>query len=114
VIQRAIEDVAQTVQRMRAFDMPRGLERTLSPVDLNQILAQVIDLTRVRWHNMPQERGVVVRVETDFTHELPKVLGAESEGARRAHQSHAERGGRAARRRPDHAAHARRSRATKK
>jgi PAS domain S-box-containing protein len=79
VIQRAIEDVAQTVQRMRAFYMPRGLERTLSPIDLNQILAQVIDLTRVRWHNMPQERGVVVRVESDFMHDLPKVLGAESE-----------------------------------
>ena len=79
VIQRAIDDVAQTVQRMRAFYLPRGLDRTLSPIDLNQILAQVIDLTRVRWHNMPQERGVVVRVESDFSHELPKVLGTESE-----------------------------------
>ena len=79
VIQRAIEDVAQTVQRMRAFYLPRGLERTLSPIDLNQVLAQVIDLTRVRWHNMPQERGIVVRVESDFAHDLPKVLGAESE-----------------------------------
>ncbi len=49
VIQRAIEDVAQTVQRMRAFYMPRGLELTLAPVDLNLILAQVIDLTRARW-----------------------------------------------------------------
>ncbi len=79
VIQRAIEDVAQTVQRMRAFYLPRGLERTLSPIDLNQVLAQVVDLTRVRWHNMPQERGIVVRVESDFAHDLPKVLGAESE-----------------------------------
>jgi PAS domain S-box-containing protein len=79
VIQRAIEDVAQTVQRMRAFYMPRGLERTLAPIDLNQILAQVIDLTRVRWHNMPQERGVVVRVESDFTQDLPMVLGTENE-----------------------------------
>jgi signal transduction histidine kinase/ActR/RegA family two-component response regulator len=79
VIQRAIEDVAQTVQRMRAFYMPRGVETTLSPIDLNLILAHVIDLTRARWHNMPQERGVVVRVETHFATDLPKVLGAESE-----------------------------------
>jgi len=79
VIQRAIEDVAQTVQRMRAFYMPRGLERTLSPIDLNQVLVQVIDLTRVRWQNMPQERGVVVRVESDLAPDLPRVLGAESE-----------------------------------
>jgi signal transduction histidine kinase/ActR/RegA family two-component response regulator len=79
VIQRAIEDVAQTVQRMRAFYMPRGLELTLAPMDLHQILTQVIELTRARWTNMPQERGVVVNVETDFAAELPKVLGAESE-----------------------------------
>jgi len=79
VIQRAIEDVAQTVQRMRAFYMPRGLELTLAPVDLNQILAQVIDLTRARWSNMPQERGIVVSVESDFSPDLPRVLGAESE-----------------------------------
>ena len=79
VIQRAIEDVAQTVQHMRAFYAPRGLERTLSPTALNQVLAQVIDLTRVRWQNMAQERGVVVRVDTDFAPDLPNVLGAESE-----------------------------------
>jgi len=79
VIQRAIEDVAQTVQRMRAFYMPRGVELTLAPIDLNQILAQVIDLTRARWSNMPQERGIVVSVESDFAPDLPRVLGAESE-----------------------------------
>ena len=79
MIQRAIDDVAQTVQRMRAFYTPRGLERTLSPTDLNQVLAQVIDLTRVRWQNMAQERGVVIRVDSDFAPDLPKVLGAESE-----------------------------------
>ena len=37
VIQRAIDDVARTVQRMRAFYLPRGLELTLAPVDVNQI-----------------------------------------------------------------------------
>jgi PAS domain S-box-containing protein len=79
VIQRAIDDVAQTVQRMRAFYMPRGLEATLAPVDLNTILAQVIDLTRARWSNMPQERGIVVRVESHLAPDLPKVLGAEGE-----------------------------------
>ena len=72
MIQRAIEDVAQTVQRMRAFYMPRGLEPTLAPIDVNQILPQVIDLTRARWSNMPQERGMVVSVESDLAPDLPK------------------------------------------
>jgi len=79
VIQRAIEDVAQTVQRMRAFYLPRGLERTLSPVDLHPLLTQVIDLTRARWQNMPQERGIVVKVVTEFAADPSSILGAESE-----------------------------------
>jgi PAS domain S-box-containing protein len=79
VIQRAIDDVARTVQRMRAFYLPRGMEHTLAPVDINQILMQVIDLTRARWSNIPQERGVVVHVESDLDAGLPDVLGAENE-----------------------------------
>jgi PAS domain S-box-containing protein len=79
VIQRAIDDVARTVQRMRAFYLPRGLELTLAPVDLNEVLMHVIDLTRARWSNMAQERGVVVHVESDLAPELPKILGAENE-----------------------------------
>jgi signal transduction histidine kinase/ActR/RegA family two-component response regulator len=79
VIQRAIDDVARTVQRMRAFYLPRGLELTLSPVDLNEILMQVIDLTRARWSNMPQERGVVITVEPDLETDLPKILAADNE-----------------------------------
>jgi PAS domain S-box-containing protein len=79
VIQRAIDDVARTVQRMRAFYMPRGLELTLTPVDVNQIITQVIDLTRARWSNMPQERGVVINVSSELGSALPQILGAENE-----------------------------------
>ncbi len=79
VIQRAIEEVGRTVQRMRAFYLPRGLEFTLAPVDINQLLLEVIDLTRARWTNIPQERGVVVHVESDLAPDLPKILGAQNE-----------------------------------
>ncbi len=79
VIQRAIEDVAGTVQRMRAFYMPQGQEMTLAPVDVNQVLLQVIDLTRARWSNMALERGVVVQVLSDLASDLPRILGAENE-----------------------------------
>jgi PAS domain S-box-containing protein len=79
VIQRAIDDVARTVQRMRAFYMPQGHELTLAPVDVNQTINQVIELTRARWSNMPQERGVVVQVGTELEPGLPRILGAENE-----------------------------------
>lgn len=79
VIQRAIDDVSRTVQRMRAFYLPRGLELTLSPIDINEIVKQVIDLTRARWSNMPQERGIVVQVTTELEEGLPYILGADNE-----------------------------------
>ena len=79
VIQRAIEDVSRTVQRMRAFYMPRGPELTLTPVEANQVIMQVIDLTRARWSNMPQERGIVIEVRHELADGLPGILGAESE-----------------------------------
>jgi PAS domain S-box-containing protein len=79
VIQRAIDDVSRTVQRMRAFYLPRGLELTLAPVDVNRIVLEVIELTRARWSNIPQERGVVINVQSDLAPDLPKILGAENE-----------------------------------
>jgi PAS domain S-box-containing protein len=79
VIKRAIDDVSRTVQRMRAFYLPQGHELTLSPVEMNPLVAQVIDLTRARWSNMPQERGIVIHVNTELEPDLPRILGAENE-----------------------------------
>src|SRR4029077_14448337 len=56
-IQRAIDDVAQTVARMREFYRPREEQLTLQPVDLNLLVQQVVDLTRARWSDMAQRRG---------------------------------------------------------
>jgi PAS domain S-box-containing protein len=79
VIQRAIDGVASTVARMRDFCRPRDSESALAPVDLNRTLQQVLDLTRARWSDMPQERGVVIRMQTGFDTDLPMIQGAESE-----------------------------------
>lgn len=78
-IQRAIEDVAQTVTRMREFYRTREPRLDLVQIDLNVIAQQVIDLTRVRWRDVPQESGVVIELQTSFEASLPKVMGAEHE-----------------------------------
>jgi CheY-like chemotaxis protein len=79
VIRQAIEDVAQTVSRLREFYRPREVQLSLQHVDLNAIVQQVIELTRARWSDMPQERGIVIRLETQLADDLPQVLGAETE-----------------------------------
>jgi PAS domain S-box-containing protein len=78
-IQRANEDVAQTVARMREFYRPREAELVLSPVNLNEVAQDVIGLTRARWSDMPQERGVVIEVDTSLTPNAPVVPGVEAE-----------------------------------
>jgi PAS domain S-box-containing protein len=79
VIQRSTGDVAQTVARMREFYRQREPELMLLPVDLNELVRQVLDLTRARWHDIAQQRGAVISVETDLAPELPAILGSESE-----------------------------------
>ncbi len=78
-IQRAIEDVAQTVSRMREFYRQREPQMVLARVDLNRLVDQVVSLTRARWNDLPQERGVVINLQTESAPDLPAVMGAESE-----------------------------------
>jgi PAS domain S-box-containing protein len=79
VIHRAIDDVGQTVSRMRMFYRQREPELALTPLDLNDLLKQVAVLTRARWSDIPQERGIVIDLKTDLAPELPRVMGAENE-----------------------------------
>jgi nitrogen-specific signal transduction histidine kinase/ActR/RegA family two-component response regulator len=79
VIQRSIDDVARTIARMREFSRPRERELVPAPVNLNEVLQQVADVTRARWSDMPRKHGIVVRMDTDFTATPPIVMGAENE-----------------------------------
>ncbi|HZO22682.1 MAG TPA: ATP-binding protein [Steroidobacteraceae bacterium] len=79
IIQRAIEDVAATVARMREFYRPRESTLQLAPVELNEVVEQVVALTRARWSDLPQQRGVVVHVRTELTSKLPAIMGVGSE-----------------------------------
>jgi PAS domain S-box-containing protein len=78
-IQRAIHDVAATVARMREFYRQRESQLTLTGVHLNPLVQQVVDLTRARWSDMPQQRGMVIQMRTELAEDLPAVMGIESE-----------------------------------
>lgn len=78
-IQRAVDDVAETVSRLREFYRPRESQLVVASVDLNKMLDHVVDLTRVRWENISQQRGIVIEVRVDQASRLPAILGVESE-----------------------------------
>jgi signal transduction histidine kinase/ActR/RegA family two-component response regulator/uncharacterized membrane protein affecting hemolysin expression len=78
-IQRAIEDVAGTVARLREFYRPREVQLQLARVDVNQLVIQVLELTHARWSDMAQQRGAMIDVKQELEPDLPEIMGAEGE-----------------------------------
>jgi CheY-like chemotaxis protein len=78
-IQRAIEDVAETVARMREFYRPREPQIVLGRIHINRSVQQIIELTRARWGDVAQQRGIMIELRTQLADDLPELIGAESE-----------------------------------
>jgi signal transduction histidine kinase len=78
-IEHAVSDVAQTVSRMREFYRPSEPQLALSSVDLNRLVPQVTNLTRVRWSDIALKTGIVIEMRSELAPDLPAVLGVESE-----------------------------------
>jgi signal transduction histidine kinase/ActR/RegA family two-component response regulator len=79
VLQRAVSDVAQTVTRMQELYRPRAADKTFGPIELAKLIDQVLVLTRSRWRDIPQERGIVIEVIKILQADLPRVRGVDSE-----------------------------------
>src|SRR5207237_1918525 len=78
-IQHAVDDVAETVTRMREFYRQREPQLATTPVAMNRLMQQVLDLTRVRWNDMPQQRGGMIHLHTEWVPDPPPIMGVESE-----------------------------------
>lgn len=78
-IQHSIQDVAGIVARLREFYRQRDQQTELFPVLLNHVAKEVVKLTRARWVDMPQERGIVIDMDLQLAEALPEVLGIETE-----------------------------------
>jgi signal transduction histidine kinase/CheY-like chemotaxis protein len=78
-IQRAINDVAATVMRMREFYRRGEAQLLLVPVQLNEVVPQVVELTRARWSMLPQQRGITIEQRAELQDGLPTIMGAGNE-----------------------------------
>ncbi len=79
IIQRAVDDVAQTVARMGEFYRQREPQVVLVPVDLNKLVRQVVDLTRARWSDMTLQRGVSIEMRLELSSNTTPIAVAESQ-----------------------------------
>jgi signal transduction histidine kinase/CheY-like chemotaxis protein len=78
-IRTAGEDIAHIVARLREFYRRRDEKEQLQELDLNRLIEQVVDMTRPRWRDIPQSRGITVELHTDLAREVPDLVGIESE-----------------------------------
>jgi signal transduction histidine kinase/ActR/RegA family two-component response regulator len=78
-IRTAGEDVAHIVARLREFYRRRDENEDLQKLTLNQVAEEVIEMTRPRWRDIPQARGITIEMQTELAPELPELLGIESE-----------------------------------
>jgi signal transduction histidine kinase/ActR/RegA family two-component response regulator len=78
-IRTAGEDIAHIVSRLREFYRRRDDNESLQELNLNKLAEQVIDMTRPRWRDIPQSRGITIETQADLAPEVPDLLGIESE-----------------------------------
>jgi signal transduction histidine kinase/ActR/RegA family two-component response regulator/HAMP domain-containing protein len=78
-IKTAGEDIAHIVSRMREFYRRRDGKDALTQINLNKVAEQVSELTRPRWRDIPQARGITIELQTEFDQTIPTIVGNESE-----------------------------------
>lgn len=78
-IKTAGDDITHIVARLREFYRQRDNSEALQSLNINDLTRQVIDMTRPRWRDIPQSRGVMVEMRSDFDANLCELVGIESE-----------------------------------
>jgi signal transduction histidine kinase/CheY-like chemotaxis protein len=78
-IKTAGEDISHIVAGLKEFYRLRDEHEALMPLKLNQIVEQVVDMTRPRWRDLPQRRGIMIDMQKDLAPDLPDLFGIESE-----------------------------------
>lgn len=74
--EKSAEDASAIVQRMRAFYKDQESARAI--IDMNELLGDVIEMTKPRWKDMPEAKGAQIKLVTEFG-DIPMVEGQEPE-----------------------------------
>ncbi len=76
-IEKVTRDSAQTVRRLQDFTRKK-VHQELYTVDLNAIIKDSIEITKPKWKDEAQSRGMRIEIILDLG-EIPAVLGSASE-----------------------------------
>jgi signal transduction histidine kinase len=73
IIERSALDGAEVVRRIQQFSRTRQADET-QHVDINQVAADIVEMTRVRWHDGAVAQGIAIKTSCDLG-VIPPILG---------------------------------------
>ena len=78
IIERASLDGAETVRRIQEFSRKRSDDKDFTPIDINELVNNSLDFTKVRWKHDADAKGIEIRIHRVFS-PLPLTVGSASE-----------------------------------
>lgn len=78
LIKTSSEDAKDVVDRLRSFYRSSTGKEVFTKVDLNDLINQVVNLTKPKWKDQALSNGVTVNILTDLD-DIPFINGIESE-----------------------------------
>lgn len=77
-IEIAAHDASHTVKRLQSFTRVRKDNRDFERIDILELIDDVIDITKPKWKDQRQEKGITIDLVSDVK-EVPPVAGHPSE-----------------------------------
>ena len=78
VIEKASLDGANTVKRIQEFSRKRADDKDFTRIDINELIDNALEFTRMRWKNETESKGIKVRIKKELS-PLKPTLGSSSE-----------------------------------
>ncbi len=78
IIEKASLDGAETVRRIQEFSRRRTDDKNITQVDINDLIRNALEFTRVRWKNEAESRGIQIKIRKELS-SLPLIAGSASE-----------------------------------
>jgi len=78
IIEKASLDGAETVRRIQEFSRRRTDDKKITQVDINDLIRNALEFTRVRWKNEAESGGIHIKIRKELS-SLPPIAGSASE-----------------------------------
>lgn len=78
IIEKAALDGSETIKRIQEFSRRREDDKHFTEVDINKILDDALEFTKVRWKDEAETKGITIQVKKEFS-PLVSIAGSATE-----------------------------------